>query len=79
MNDNKIMVYLNDVNTIKKFINVTRRFESDIDAFGARFQVDAKSILALFSVDLSKGIYVQILSDDKDEIEKFTSAMEEFK
>lgn len=75
----KIKINLNGVNDIKKFIQTTRNFEADIDLTTERAHVDAKSIMALFALDLSKDTYVEIISDNINEIRNFHEKMEEFK
>lgn len=74
----KITINLNAVSDIKKFINVVSTFESDIDIISGHYVCDAKSIMAVFSYDLSKPVQVEIHSVDENEIEKFTEAMKEF-
>lgn len=74
----KIKINLNDFTKAKKFINEVVKFDSDIDAIKDRYIVDAKSIVGIFTLDLSKPITVVIHSDDEEEIERFNKVMEEF-
>lgn len=74
-----IKINLNDTEKIKPFINEVRKFMSDIDIMTERAVVDAKSILGVYALDLSRHAHVGILSDDVNEIRKFESAMEEFR
>lgn len=76
--DNRIKIYLNASN-IKSFISVTNKYESDIDVISNRVVLDAKSILGLYSLDLSQDIYVQIISDDVTEKRNFAADMEVFR
>lgn len=75
----KIKINLNDFAKIKKFINVTRSFVSDIDVIRGKVILDGKSLLGLMALDLSEDIYVRIISDDVTEIRKFDAEMEEFR
>lgn len=79
MNQKKIKIKLNTPEKIKKFINTTRSFMSDIDIMSNRTCIDAKSVLGIYALDLSKDVYVRIISDDITENRKFDSAMEEFR
>lgn len=79
MEQNKIKINLGTVDKVKNFINVARRFMSDIDVMTDRACIDGKSILGLYALDLSQNTYVRIISDDKEEISKFNAAMEEFR
>lgn len=76
--NNKIQIHLNDTVKISNFLKLTRSFNSDIDVITDRIYLDAKSILGLYSIDLSQPIYVRIISDNKVECEKFSAAMEDF-
>ena len=75
----KIKIQLRTIEDVKRFVNATESFRSDIDAITERALVDAKSILGMLSLDLLHGIDVRIISDDLNECEKFKKAMEEFK
>lgn len=75
---NRIKINLNNVDDIKKFIEIVKGFDSDIDVISGSTVLDAKSILALYSLDLSKDIEVRIISDNVDERRKFDSMMDEF-
>lgn len=79
MNQKKIKIKLNTPEKIKKFINTTRSFMSDIDIMSNRACIDAKSVLGIYALDLSKDVYVRIISDDITENRKFDLAMEEFR
>ena len=79
MEQKKIKINLNNISDIKKFIKVVSTFISDIDVMTDRVVIDAKSIIALYSLDLSQDVYVRIISDDVAECRKFDAAMEEFR
>lgn len=79
MEQRKIKINLNNISDIKKFIKVVSTFMSDIDVMTDRVVIDAKSIIALYSLDLSQDVYVRIISDDVAECRKFDAAMEEFR
>ena len=74
----KIIIKLNDFSKAKKFINEVSKFESDIDAIKDRYIVDAKSIVGIFTLDLSKPITVVLHSDNEEETKRFTEVMDEF-
>ncbi len=69
-------VTLGSINDVKNFVNIVSRYDYDIDLSSGRYVVDAKSIMGIFSLDLSKPIKVEILSDDCqpliDELKPFT-------
>ena len=74
----KTTVILNDMNKMKRFIDKVFRFESNIDAVKERYVVNAKSVMGLFSLDLSEPIELRLYSANEDEMVKFINDMKEF-
>lgn len=79
MGNKVIKIRLHNAETIKKFINVVRKFASDVDIITERAVFDAKSLLGVYSLNLSESTYVRILTDNINEFQEFDMAMEEFK
>ena len=75
----RLTIKLNEVSEANKFVNETVKFESDIDIISGRYVCDAKSLLAIFSYDLSKPVDIEIHSDNEEEIRRFNEIMEEYK
>ena len=75
---NRVTVNLNSIIKVNKFVNEMSKFESDIDIISGRYICDAKSVLAVFSYDLSKTVDVQIHSDSIKEIIRFNEILKEF-
>ena len=67
----KCEVLLNTVDKIADFIKVASRIEEDIDLSKGRYTIDAKSIIALFTLDLSKVAILTIHSDDENLLDNF--------
>jgi len=59
-------VAFKSINDVKDFVNISTKFEFDIDLTSGRYIVDAKSIMGIFSLDLSKAIKVEVRSDESD-------------
>ena len=53
---------------VKAFVSVVQKYSYEIDLRSDRYVVDAKSILGIFSLDLSKPIVVEIHSDNCDDL-----------
>ena len=54
---------------IKAFVNEITKFDNDFDLVSGRYVIDAKSIMGIFSLDLSKPIELNIHSESNvDEI-----------
>ena len=58
-----IKISLSLAEGVKKFVNIVNKYPYDIDLRSGRFVVDAKSILGIFSLDLSKPIVLEVHSD----------------
>ena len=58
------MIMLKTINDVKAFVNSVAKYDFDVDLLSGRYAVDAKSIMGIFSLDLSKAITMEIHSDD---------------
>jgi phosphotransferase system HPr-like phosphotransfer protein len=61
-----VTIRLNYAEEVKTFVNTVNRYPYEMDLRSGRHVVDAKSILGIFSLDLSKPISLDIYSDDCD-------------
>ena len=60
-------VLLKSINDVKDFVNIVNRYDFDVDLTSGRYVVDAKSIMGIFSLDLSKPIKVEAHVESYDE------------
>ena len=60
-------ILLKSINDVKDFVNIVNKYDFDIDLTSGRYIVDAKSIMGIFSLDLSKPIKVEVHSDNADD------------
>lgn len=58
------------INDIKDFVNIVTKYDFEVDLTSSRYVVDAKSIMGIYSLDLSKPIDVKIYSDNCEEFLK---------
>jgi hypothetical protein len=54
------LIKLDTFDKIKRFISIAEKLDYDIDLISGRYVVDGKSIMGIFSLDLSKPIEVHI-------------------
>lgn len=59
-----VMISLNSIDKVKSFVNDITKFDSDFDLVSGRYVIDAKSIMGIFSLDLSKPINLNIHGDE---------------
>jgi len=62
----KFDILLNSTNDVKNFVNAVTKYDFDIDLTSGRYVVDAKSIMGIFSLDLSKPITIEVHCDECD-------------
>ena len=64
-------ILLNNIDKIADFIKVVSKIEYDIDLVKGRYTVDAKSIVGVFTLDLSKEAKIIIHTNDENILDKF--------
>ena len=68
-------IMLNTINDVKAFVNTVSKYDFDVDLISGRYAIDAKSIMGIFSLDLSKPIRLEAHSEANekffDEIKPF--------
>jgi phosphotransferase system HPr-like phosphotransfer protein len=64
-----VQISLNSIDKVKAFVNDITKFDNDFDLVSGRYVIDAKSIMGIFSLDLSKPIDLSIHAEENlDEI-----------
>lgn len=58
-----VQISLNSIDKVKSFVNEITKYDNDFDLVSGRYVIDAKSIMGIFSLDLSKPIDLNIHSD----------------
>ena len=55
-----VQISLNSIDKVKSFVNEITKYDNDFDLVSGRYVIDAKSIMGIFSLDLSKPIHLNI-------------------
>jgi len=71
-----VKICLNSIDKVKAFVNDITKFDSDFDLVSGRYVIDAKSIMGIFSLDLSKNIDLNI--HDEDNIDEILSVLKPY-
>ena len=58
-----VKISLNSIDKVKSFCNDIAKFDAEFDLVSGRYVIDAKSIMGIFSLDLSKPIDLNIHAD----------------
>ena len=73
----ELRILLGTIEDVKEFVNITNKYEFDCDLVSGRYAVDAKSIMGIFSLDLSKPLNMVIRSE-KGSADALVEEMEKF-
>ena len=72
-----VTISLTQVSQVKDFVDLVNQFPFDVDVVSGRYTVNAKSMLGIYSLDLSKPLQVLIYSDDCEELKNALKAFNE--
>ena len=72
-----IKISLNSIDKVKTFVNEINQFKSEFDLVSGRYVIDAKSIMGIFSLDISKPIDLNIHTDG-EELEQVIARLESY-
>ena len=59
-----VQISLNSIDKVKSFVNDLAKFDTDFDLVSGRYVIAAKSIMGIFSLDLSKPIDLNIHAEE---------------
>ena len=65
-----VRISLNSIDKVKSFVNDLTKFDVDFDLVSGRYVIDAKSIMGIFSLDLSKPIDLNIIHKSETKLEE---------
>lgn len=72
-----VEISLNTMEKAKSFNNEIAKFDYDFDLISGRYVIDAKSIMGIFSLDLSKPIELAIHAGE-EELDGVMAALEPY-
>ena len=70
-------VSLGTIESVKKFVAIISKYDEDFELISSKYIIDAKSILGIFSIDLSKPVLLRINAEG-DRLEEIKEAVKEF-
>ena len=65
----RLRLVLKTINDVKEFVRIVNNFGYEIDLSSGRYVVDAKSIMGIFSLDLTKPLDVEVHSDHCEDLQ----------
>ncbi|MBO8463195.1 MAG: HPr family phosphocarrier protein [Firmicutes bacterium] len=66
----KVNILLQSINDTKDFVNIVNRFPYNIDLCSGRYVIDAKSIMGIFSLDISNPVEMIVYDENPEELLK---------
>lgn len=73
----EIEIILNSIDKVKNFVSIVTKFDADLDLINGRYVIDAKSIMGIFSMDLSKPIVLRI-HEGMENVDDIINALGEY-
>ena len=70
-----VQISLNSIDKVKSFVNDITKFDYDFDLVSGRYVIDAKSIMGIFSLDLSKPIDLNIHAEAESSINEILTVL----
>ncbi|MBR3306232.1 MAG: HPr family phosphocarrier protein [Lachnospiraceae bacterium] len=71
-------VLIDSIDKVKAFVNKIGRFDYDFDLISGRYVIDAKSIMGVLSLDISKPIQLDIHVNDESDAAEIMKAIDEY-
>ena len=75
---NEFYIKVDSVDKVKDFVKVTNKIVPDMDLIVGRYIIDTKTIMGIFSVDLTRKICLKIHSDNEKECTEIRKKLEKF-
>ncbi len=73
-----VQISLNSIDKVKSFVNSITQFDFDFDLISGRYVIDAKSIMGIFSLDLSKPIDLAIHTTSDSDVEAIMEVLKPY-
>ena len=71
-----VKISLNSIDKVKSFCNDIAKFDAEFDLVSGRYVIDAKSIMGIFSLDLTKPIKLNIHTDEN--VDKILDTLKDY-
>ncbi len=71
-------IILSSIEAVKKFVTLTNHYNFPINLATDKYSIDAKSIMGIFSLDLSKPLQIEVDDSEGGEAEDFIRQLQPF-
>ena len=69
---------LGTIPSVENFVNILTHYDCDFDIVDQRYVIDAKSIMGLFSLDLTHPLDLKIYSEDEAVVKSVIESLDDF-
>lgn len=76
--ENRMKIRLKTPEETTEFINICSAYDSDINVLDGSIMLDAKSIVSMFGITNGKIVEVEMISNNKKEVERFVERIRKF-
>lgn len=74
----KVNISLKTIDDVKSFVDTLSVYDCDFDLVSGRYIIDAKSLMGILSLELSKALELDIHTDDPAEVAKIRESIKPF-
>ena len=71
-------IHLSNIDDVKKFVSLVSSFPFEVNLCTDKYKIDAKSIMGVFSLDLSEPITVEVDKCNEEEKKLFAQKIKDF-
>lgn len=71
----EIKIKIDGIEKVKSFIKIINKYPFDAEIRAGRYIIDAKSIMGVFSIDITNAVRLYIDSDDKNSIDRLKTEL----
>lgn len=74
----EVMIYLSTPQKIQEFVDTVSKFDCDFDLYSGKYMIDGKSIMGIFSLNISKPINLRFFPRSELQLRQVMLAIEPF-
>ncbi len=75
---NIVKIQFRGLNSVKTFVNILQHYDNEFDIIDQRYVIDAKSIMGLFSIDLTHPVDLKIYCEDDETMNKILGDLNDY-
>lgn len=75
---NIVKIQFRGLNSVKTFVNILQHYDNEFDIIDQRYVIDAKSIMGLFSIDLTHPVDLKIYCEDDETMNKILGDLDDY-